>query len=70
MDFSNRLKEYRLLMGYTQTEMAQVLGITARGYRNYELGTREPSLSFLVALADKLNVSLRRAGSHRLWLLW
>lgn len=58
MTFSKKLKEYRKAMGYTQAEMACVLSITERGYRNYELGTREPNLSFLVALADKLNVSL------------
>lgn len=58
MDFSNKLKEYRLAIGYTQQEMADLLGITVRGYRNYEMGTREPNLSFLVMLADKLNVSL------------
>ena len=38
--------------------MAKILGITVRGYRNYELGAREPNLSFLIALADKLDVSL------------
>ena len=58
MDFSKKLKEYRIAMGCTQAEMAGVLGITERGYRNYELGAREPNLSFLVALADKLNVSM------------
>ena len=58
MDFAKRLKKYRLAIGCTQKEMALMLGITERGYRNYELGTREPNLSFLVALADKLNVSL------------
>ncbi|MBU5626509.1 helix-turn-helix domain-containing protein [Oscillibacter sp. MSJ-2] len=58
MEFAKRLKQYRNEMGYTQEEMAMVLGITTRGYRNYELGTREPNLSFLVSLADKLNVSM------------
>ena len=58
MDFANRLKEYRLMIGCTQAEMAKILGITVRGYRNYELGAREPNLSFLIALADKLDVSL------------
>lgn len=58
MDFSKRLKELRYSMGYTQTEMATALGITVRGYRNYEIGAREPNLTFLVTLADKLNVSM------------
>lgn len=58
MEFSKRLKKIRMDVGCTQQEMADILGITVRGYRNYELGTREPNLSFLVALADKFGVSL------------
>jgi transcriptional regulator with XRE-family HTH domain len=58
MDFCNNLKRFRLAMGCTQKEMAAYLGITERGYRNYEIGAREPSLSDLVRIADKLNVSL------------
>jgi transcriptional regulator with XRE-family HTH domain len=58
MDFCNNLKHFRLAMGCTQKEMAAYLGITERGYRNYEIGAREPSLSDLVRIADKLNVSL------------
>jgi len=58
MDFAKNLKTYRLSVCCTQQEMANILGITVRGYRNYEMGTREPSLSFLVLIADKLNVSL------------
>lgn len=58
MDFCKNLKHFRLAMGCTQKEMAAYLGITERGYRNYEIGAREPSLSDLVRIADKLNVSL------------
>lgn len=58
MEFSKRLKEFRLAIGCTQEELATLLGITTRGYRNYELGAREPNLSFLIALADRLNISL------------
>jgi transcriptional regulator with XRE-family HTH domain len=58
MDFSNKLKQLRLMLGYTQAQMADFLGITARGYRNYELGAREPELSVLIKLADRFNVSL------------
>lgn len=58
MKFSQKLKELRLLLGCTQAQMADLLGITARGYRNYELGSREPELSILIKLADYFNVSL------------
>lgn len=58
MNFSKKLKELRLISNCTQREMAELLGITVRGYRNYELGTREPELSVLIKLADHFNVSL------------
>ena len=58
MDFSKKLKKLRFMLGCTQAQMAELLGITVRGYRNYELGAREPSLSVLIKLADYFNVSL------------
>lgn len=58
MDFSKKLKQLRLMLNCTQTQMAELLGITVRGYRNYELGAREPELSVLIKLADYFNVSL------------
>lgn len=58
MNFSQKLKQLRLLLGCTQAQMADLLGITVRGYRNYELGSREPELSILIKLADYFNVSL------------
>ena len=58
MNFSQKLKKLRLLLGCTQAQMADLLGITVRGYRNYELGAREPELSILIKLADYFNVSL------------
>lgn len=58
MDFSKKLKAYRLSVGLTQVEMAKYLGITERGYRYYENGKHEPNLSTLVIIADRLNVSM------------
>ena len=58
MKFSQKLKQFRLLLGCTQAQMADLLGITVRGYRNYELGAREPELSILIKLADYFNISL------------
>ena len=58
MDFSQNLKQFRLKIGMTQKEMASYLGMTERGYRNYEIGAREPSLSVLIVIADKLEISL------------
>ena len=58
MNFSQNLKQFRLMIGMTQKEMAAYLGMTERGYRNYEIGAREPSLNVLVIIADKLDISL------------
>lgn len=37
----SKLKEYRLKNNLTQAQMAEVLGITLRAYRNYEKGLRQ-----------------------------
>lgn len=58
MNFSTNLKNYRLKTNRTQREMAEFLGISERGYRNYEIGAREPNLSSLIQIADILEVSL------------
>lgn len=58
MNFSQKLKHLRHSLCRTQAQMAELLGITVRGYRNYELGSREPELSILIKLADYFNVSL------------
>ena len=57
-DFSNNLRNRRLLIGATQKEMAQMLEMTPNAYQKYELGTREPNLTTLIQIADILNVSL------------
>ena len=58
MIFSDRLKELRKSKSATQLTLASVLEITDRGYRKYESGENEPTLSILVALADYFDVSL------------
>lgn len=58
MKFSENLKEFRLTMCLTQKQMAGMLGITERGYRNYELGRNQPSLEDLIKIADRFDVSL------------
>lgn len=56
--FSQRLNQIRKERGISAQKMADTLGIELRSYRNYESGNREPSLSSLVQIADKLDVSL------------
>lgn len=56
--FSQRLNQIRKEKGISAQKMADLLRIGLRSYRNYESGSREPSLSFLVQIADELDVSL------------
>lgn len=58
MQFGENLKKFRTTLNITQKEMAEHLGISERGYRNYEIGCREPSMSALIQIADILKVSL------------
>ena len=58
MTFSEHLLQLRKEKGLSQAEVAAAVGISWRGYQNYELGLREPKLSVLIALADFYNLSL------------
>ena len=55
--FSERLKASRKSKGLTQKDLAAFLGISERGYQNYEMGKREPNLEVLKQLADFLGVT-------------
>ena len=58
MTFHENLKKWRLAMNLTQKNMADLLGISDRGYRNYELGRNEPSIRDLIKIADLFQISL------------
>lgn len=55
--FRQRLLEQRKMNGYTQRQMAEMLGIKQPSYIRYENGTSEPSLEMLVKIADLFDVS-------------
>lgn len=55
--FSERLKASRKAKRKTQRDLAAYLGISERGYQNYEMGKREPDLEVLTQLADYLGVT-------------
>ena len=58
MTFSEHLLYLREKRGLKQTDVATAIGVTERGYRNYEHGLREPTMSTLIALADFYDLSL------------
>lgn len=53
-----RLKELRQNLHCTQEKIANDLNIARTTYRNYENGDREPSLEFLIKIADYFDISL------------
>ena len=55
--FCERLLALRKEYGYTQRQVAQMLGISQPSYIRYENGTAQPSLESLSALADIFDVS-------------
>ena len=56
--FSEYLSRYRALRGYTQSELAKVLGISRSTYANYESGKRSPDLETLEHISDALDCSM------------
>lgn len=55
--FGKQLRKIRMEKHFTQQKLADSVGVALRTYQCYEQGTREPSLSLLVSLADTLDVS-------------
>jgi transcriptional regulator with XRE-family HTH domain len=55
--FAGRLRELRGEAGLTQEQLAEKAGVKRDAVARWERGTREPSWSNVVALADALGVS-------------
>lgn len=53
-----KLKELRLIKGFSQQEIADYLHCTAVTYSRYENGNRSPSPDLLVKLADYFDVTV------------
>ena len=57
MSFPQRLKAARQASGYSQQEVARLLGVDKTTYCGYEIGRRQPDLNRLRRLAQLLEVS-------------
>lgn len=55
---AKRLKELRESRRVYQRELAERLGLSYRGYQDYETNQSEPKLKTLIALADYYQVSI------------
>lgn len=56
--FHERLKELRLMLGYSQAELSNLLNIKQPSYNRWEKGTGEPDIYKLVQLSKIFNVSI------------
>ena len=57
-DFGPRMAQMRKAAGYTQTELAQHLGITRRMVAYYESENHYPPADTLIPIAQALNVTI------------
>jgi transcriptional regulator with XRE-family HTH domain len=53
-----RLKEFRLKNGFSQQELAFMVGVKASTISNYEQGIREPDIETMIKIAIVLNVTV------------
>ncbi|WP_169544496.1 helix-turn-helix domain-containing protein [Sneathiella aquimaris] len=54
----NRIRERRILMGYTQQQMANLIGVTYQQAHKYERGINRISAGRLYSIASALNVPI------------
>ena len=66
MSFSERLKLYRKQFNLTQKTVAETIGISLRGYQQYEQGKFEPNIEKLIKLADLYHISIDELVGHNL----
>jgi transcriptional regulator with XRE-family HTH domain len=57
MTFGDRLRAARKQKGYTQEQLAELIGTAKSTYSNYEQGLREPDVFKIKALVKELNVT-------------
>ncbi len=55
--FHERLKLLRNTNNIMQKDLAKMLNVSDRAFRNYESGTSEPTYDNLIILCNKFNVS-------------
>ena len=56
----NRLKEYRTERGFTQGELAELVGVTRKTVNTVENGVFSPSALLAIKLAEALSVPVEQ----------
>jgi transcriptional regulator with XRE-family HTH domain len=62
----NKLRELRLLHGYTQKDIGDYLNITRQGYAHYEKGGRTPDNQTLLQLASLYSIDISQLINNNL----
>ena len=57
MDFAQRLKDLRNFHRYTQSELADIIGVCRATVAGYETKRKQPNFETLIKIADAFNVS-------------
>ena len=58
MNFTEKLQKLRKDKGFTQTELAEKVGVSSRSIQNYELGARYPKRDILDKLCSVLGTRI------------
>ncbi len=58
MEFSARLREQRIIAGFTQQQVAEKIGVDTTTYAHYESGHRKPDIAKLQTLCSIFNISI------------
>lgn len=57
--FADKVKDSRVALGLSQTQLAEMVGLTSRAVQTYEQGERVPRATTMHKLAKALQVSVR-----------
>lgn len=58
IQIGNRIKELRKSKGFSQKEMAELIGVNRSTYSNYENNNREPNVDTLTKIASVLDINV------------
>jgi len=58
LDFGMRLRQVRKAKGFSQSALAEMLGLTKQAISNYESGANTPTHSVFVRIAEQMGVEM------------
>jgi len=56
--YGDRIREYRLMRGLKQPQLAKMLGVTKNAIPNWEAGRSRPDFNYIPALCNALGISI------------